>query len=103
MNLELSKEIIDKAIEELNRTVLQQSKHFQRLSSPRDVYSIPQASFRLNVDRHQFEELFVKTGEIMLVIIKGKKFVPHSEIESYLNRLPRYTVRKTLEEARKAL
>ena len=91
MNLELSTEIIDRAIEGLNETVLQQSKHFLRLSSPRDVYSIPQASFRLNCDRHDFENLFVRTGKIKLHIRNNKKYVLASEIENYLEHEKKYT------------
>lgn len=94
MNLDLPKEVIDKAIEELNKTVAVQSKHYLRLSSQRDVYSIPQASFRLNCDRHEFEALFVDTGKIKLLIRGGKKFVTRDEIENYLAHEVKYTSSK---------
>jgi hypothetical protein len=90
VNLNLPKEIIDKAIEELNKTVAIQSKHYLRLSSQRDVYSIPQASFRLNCSRNEFESLFVDTGKIKLLIRNDKKFVTREEIESYLEHEPKY-------------
>ena len=91
MDFNLPKEILDKAIEELNKTVTLQSKHFLRLSSQRDVYSIPQASFRLNCSRNEFESLFVSTGKIKLLIRNGKKFVTRDEIENYLAHQPKFT------------
>lgn len=91
MTLALPKEIIDKAIEELNRTVAIQSKHYLRLSSQRDVYTIPQASFRLNCSRNEFESLFVDTGKIKLLIRDGKKYVTKEEIDNYLNHEPKFS------------
>lgn len=91
MNLNLPKEVIDRAIEDLNKTVAVQYKHYLRLSSARDVYSIPQASFRLNCDRHTFENEFVKTGKIKIMIRGGQKFVSASEIENYLQHEAKYT------------
>ena len=90
MNLNLPQEIIDKAIEELNKTVMRQLKHNLRLSSRRDVYSIPQAAFRLNCSRNEFESLFVETGKIKLLIRDGKKFVTSQEIENYLEHEPKF-------------
>lgn len=103
MNLNLPKEIIDKAIEELNRTVAIQSKHYLRLSSERDVYSIPQASFRLNCSRNEFESLFVDTGKIKLLIRNNQKFVTREEIENYLAHEPKYTNSKFKNQNSKAI
>ncbi|MBK8609108.1 MAG: hypothetical protein IPL84_03975 [Chitinophagaceae bacterium] len=94
MNLELPKEAIDRIIEELNKTVAHQSKHFLRLSSQRDMYSIPQASFRLNVDRHLFESEFVDTGKIKIMIRGGKRFVAASEIEQFIECEPKFYSRQ---------
>lgn len=90
MNLELPAEIINHAIEELNKTVEVQLKHYLRLSSQRDVYTVPQAAFRLNISRNEFENLFVSIGKIKLLIRNGKKFVAANEIEQYIKQEARY-------------
>lgn len=90
MNLNLPKEVIDKAIEELNRTVAESVKHYLRLSSQRDVYTVPQAAFRLNISRNDFEREFVATGKIKLLIRNNQKFVAATEIEQYLKQEPRF-------------
>ena len=98
----LSAEKITKAIEELNKTVLQQSMHYLRLSSQRDVYSIPQAAFRLNCSRNEFESLFVDTGKIKLLIRNGKRLVNRSEIENYLEHEKLFVKRETKDEGLKS-
>lgn len=100
MNTELTKEILDRAIEELNKTVAVQLKHYLRLSSQRDVYSIPQAAFRLNCSRNQFESLFLETGKIKLLIRDGKKFVTREEVENYIAHEPKYLKRISKDERR---
>jgi len=71
-------------------------RHFLRLSAPRELYTIPQASFRLNCSRNEFENLFVRTGKIKIVIYNGKKMVPHSEIDSYVQNLKHFTSREAI-------
>lgn len=93
MNLNLPKEDIDRLIGELNKTVSWQLKHYLRLSSQRDVYTVPQAAFRLNCSRNEFETLFVQTGKIKLLIRNNKKYVARDEIENYLKAEKRFQPR----------
>lgn len=66
-------------------------RHLLRLSAPRELYTIPQASFRMNCSRNEFENLYLRTGKIKIIIYKGKKMVPHIEIEKYVESLKRFT------------
>lgn len=55
-------------------------KKFLRLSSQRDLYTISQAAFRLNCSVNDFNNRFVETGLIKLVIVNGRMMVPAKEI-----------------------
>lgn len=84
--------------ERIDNIIQKELKHYLRLSSVREVYTIPQASFRMNCDRHQFEQLFVDTGKIKLHIRDGKKYVLQCEIDKYLNNEPQYVSAKCSNE-----
>lgn len=63
-------------------------KKFLRLSSQRDLYTIPQAAFRLNCSVNDFKERFVETGLIKLVIVNSRMMVPAKEISYAIEKLP---------------
>lgn len=73
--------------DQTNEIFRKELKHFLRLSSQRDAYTIPQAAFRLNCDRHDFKFLFIDTGKIKIELRNGKELIPRSEIERYYNEI----------------
>lgn len=74
---------------ELEKHQLKEYKKYLRLSSERDLYTIPQAAFRLGIGRNEFESSYVRTGKIMLRIRDGKKLVAKSEIEKAIDEMQR--------------
>ena len=54
----------------------------------RDLYTIPQAAFRLGISRNTFEKDFVETGIIKLKLFDGRKCVAKSEIETAVDMMP---------------
>lgn len=71
----------------MSQTELKLLKKFLRLSSQRDLYTIPQAAFRLNCSVNEFNKRFVETGAIKLVIENGKSMIPASEINYAIEKM----------------
>ena len=72
---------------ELEKTQLKEYKKYLRLSSERELYTIPQAAFRLGISRNEFERTYVTTGVIVLRLREGKKFVASSEIKKAVDMM----------------
>lgn len=83
---------------ELEQIQFKEYKKFLRLSSERDLYTIPQAAFRMNVSRSVFEKKFVNTGMLKLKIDGGKKMVPKSELIYAIDRMQTIVHRNTLRQ-----
>lgn len=62
-------------------------KKYLRLSMQRDLYTIPQAAFRLNCSRNVFMERYVESGFIKLVLLDGKMMVPAKEITQAIDQM----------------
>ena len=73
---------------ELELVQLKLYKRYLRLSMERDLYTIPQAAFRLGISRNTFEKDFVETGIIKLKLFDGRKCVAKSEIETAVDMMP---------------
>ena len=73
---------------ELELVQLKLYKRYLRLSMGRDLYTIPQAAFRLGISRNTFEKDFVETGIIKLKLFDGRKRVAKSEIETAVDMMP---------------
>jgi len=73
---------------ELELVQLKLYKRYLRLSMERDLYTIPQAAFRLGISRNAFEKDFVETGIIKLKLFDGRKRVAKSEIETAVDMMP---------------
>ena len=73
---------------ELELVQLKLYKRYLRLSMERDLYTIPQAAFRLGISRNTFEKDFVETGIIKLKLFDGRKRVAKSEIETAVDMMP---------------
>lgn len=71
-------------------------KKFLRLSSQRDLYTIPQAAFRLNCSVNDFKNRFVEPGAIKLVIVNSRKMVPASEIKCAIDQMQTVVHRNSL-------
>ena len=72
---------------ELETKILKETKKYLRLSMERDLYTIPQAAFRLGCSRNEFEEKYVKTGMIRLKVVGGRLLVARSEIVYAIDQL----------------
>lgn len=74
----------------LNDIIRKEVRKFLRLSCERDLYTIPQAAFRLNISRNEFNEVYVKSGKIKLVIINGAVKVPKEQIDQFIASEKKY-------------
>lgn len=72
----------------LNQVEQKLFNKFLRLSMQRDLYTIPQAAFRMGISRNQFESTYVKTGMIMLRLRGAEKLVPRTELEKAIEMMP---------------
>lgn len=59
-------------------------KKFLRLSSERDLYTVGQAAFRLNISRNEFISEFVNTGKVNVLFRNGRQFVTAQSIKQYI-------------------
>jgi len=62
----------------------------------RDLYTIPQAAFRLNCSRNVFNSKYVETGKIKLVVDDGKLMVPATELLYAISEMPRVVHKNSL-------
>jgi len=69
---------------------------FLRLSMQRDLYTIPQAAFRLNCSRNLFTRKYVESGKIKLVVDEGKLMVPATELLYAISELPKVVHKNSL-------
>lgn len=60
---------------------------FLKLSMQRELYTIPQAAFRLNCSRNTFKQRYVDTGLIKLVLDNGRLMVPAKEISYAIDQM----------------
>jgi len=81
---------------ELEQLQLKEYKKYLRLSSERDLYTIPQAAFRLNCSRNNFKSKYVETGKIKLVFDDGKLMVPATELPYAISELPKVVYTNSL-------
>jgi len=65
---------------EKQNTELKLYNKFLRLSMQRDLYTIPQAAFRIGCSRNVFNSKYVETGKIKLVVDGRKLMVPATEL-----------------------
>jgi len=72
---------------ELEQAQLKLYKQYLRLSMERDLYTIPQAAFRMGISPNVFEERFVMSGIIILKFEDGKKLVPKSELQKAIDKM----------------
>jgi len=56
-------------------------RKFPRLSSERDLYTFPQAAFRLNISRNRLKEEFLNKGLLRMVNFRGQWWIAKSEID----------------------
>ena len=64
--------------------LLRLHKKFLRLSAERDLYTIGQAAFRLNISRNEFENEFVKEGKVNVLFRNGRQFVTGQSIKDFI-------------------
>lgn len=65
----------------------------------RDLYTIPQAAFRLGCSRNEFEEKYVNTGLIKLKLVEGKRLVARSELIYAIDQLKNIIHKNSLRRA----
>lgn len=82
--------------DEIISVVRKEVRHYMRLSCERDIYTINQACFRLNVSRQKFYSVYVNTGKINPLIISGQIMIAKQDIESCISNETRYTKRNLL-------
>ena len=78
---------IVKELSQIEQLQLKEYKKYLRLSSERDLYTIPQAAFRLGISRNEFERAYVKSGLIMLRLRGSEKLVPRTELEKAIEMM----------------
>lgn len=72
---------------ELELLKFKEYKKYLRLSMERELYTIPQAAFRLNVSRNEFKERYLEAGLIRLKVVGGRLLVPASEIKYCIDQM----------------
>ena len=81
---------------ELEIQQLKEYKKSLRLSMQRDLYTIPQAAFRLNCSVNTFKQRYVETGLIKMVLENGKLLVPAKEISYAIEQLQTVVHKNTI-------
>lgn len=81
---------------DLEKAQLSLMRKFLRLSSERDLYTIEQAAFRLNVSRNEFKGTFVDTGTIRLKLVGSRLFVPKCEINFAIDQMQSIVHKKAI-------
>lgn len=59
-------------------------KKFLRLSAPRELYTVEQAAFRLNISRNELDREFIKKGKVNVLFRNGRQFVTDQSIKDYV-------------------
>ncbi len=60
-------------------------KKFLRLSAERELYTVEQAAFRLNISRNQLSKELIEQGKLTVLFRNGRQFIIGSSIKEYLH------------------
>lgn len=64
--------------------LLRLHKKYLRLSASRELYTIGQAAFRLNISRNEFQSEFIDKGKVNVLFRNGRQFVTGESIKNYI-------------------
>lgn len=68
----------------LQQIFVKRVNHFMRLSCERELYTVAQASFRLNISRNDLKKEFIDTGKLKVTFRDGRMFVTDQSIKEFV-------------------
>lgn len=68
----------------LQQIFVKRVNHFMRLSCERELYTVAQASFRLNISRNEIQLEYINTGKLKVIFRKGRMFVTDQSIKEFV-------------------
>jgi hypothetical protein len=71
------------------KKIIQLVKHYSRLSCERDLYTISQAAFRMNMSPERFEKEILVPGLVSYTLDNFKMMIPKTEIDNAIASMRR--------------
>ncbi|HAV56587.1 MAG TPA: hypothetical protein DCX45_03495 [Acinetobacter junii] len=69
---------------DISRLTFHLYKKFLRLSAERELYTVSQAAFRLNISRNEIQKELIEKGKLTVLFRNGRQFVVGASIKEFI-------------------